>query len=159
MVSGNHFLKLNISRTHKRPFAGIYIYVHMKVMVYIYGIWKRCLFKWIFLKYARLYMKATDHYWEILPVQINILKSLFKKSVYEGLRGFAGIYIWRWWFRILRHQSWFSYSGWKKWKLPLLESIFHEMKNDLFFCDNSIKKRFFFLKYKRLLHLVGPLLA
>ena len=93
MVSGNHFLKLNISRTHKRPFAGIYIYVHMKVMVYINGIWKRFLFKCIFLKYARLYMKATDHYWEILPVQINILKSRFKKSVYEGLRGFAGIYI------------------------------------------------------------------
>ena len=91
MVSGNHFLELNISRTHKRPFAGIYIYVHMKVMVYIYGIWKRCLFKWIFLKYARLYMKATDHYWEILPLQINIFKSFLRKvymSVWGVLLGY-----------------------------------------------------------------------
>ena len=28
MVSGNHFRKLNISRTHKRPFAGIYLCTH-----------------------------------------------------------------------------------------------------------------------------------
>ena len=107
---------MGIFRTHKRPVAGIYIYRHMKVMVYINGIWKHCLFKWIFRKYVRIYMKVM---------------------------GFAGIYIWRWWFRILRHQSWFSYSGWKKWKLPFLESIFHEMKKGRFFCENSIKVLFF----------------
>ena len=138
MVSGNNFIKLNISRTHKRPFAGIYIYVHMKLMVD--GIWKHCLFKWIFLKYVQIYMKVMDYYWEILPLQINILKS-FSIKVYMRAWGVLLGYIYEgdgsgYWdisldFLTLVERNENSLS----WNL-----FFMKWKTAVFFCENSIKK-------------------